>query len=90
MRNLNSRAWAKVDWRRWRAVRRRVFERDGWRCVKCKRPGRLECDHIRPLAQGGRKYDLGNLQALCRGCHIRKTARENDAAAARLYPQQAA
>ena len=41
-------------------------------------------------AQRGRKYDLGNLQALCRGCHIRKTAREDEAVAACLYPQKAA
>lgn len=68
----------------------RFFDRAGWRCRQCVRPGRLECDHIRPLDQCGRKYDLGNLQALCRDCHIRKTARENEAAAVCLYPQQAA
>ena len=35
--------------RRWQAVRRAVFERDGWRCVACGRPGALECDHVTPL-----------------------------------------
>ena len=34
--------------RRWDAVRRAVFERDGWRCRKCGKAGRLECDHVTP------------------------------------------
>ena len=38
---------------------------------------RLECDHIQPLQRGGDPYDLGNLQALCKTCHISKTRREN-------------
>ena len=33
---------------------------------------------MQPLDKGGSLYDLGNLQALCRGCHIRKTAGENE------------
>ena len=36
-------------------------------------------DHRIPLDDGGAPYDLGNLQVLCRGCHIRKTAGENRA-----------
>ena len=62
---------------RWRAVRRAVFDRDGWRCVMCGKAGRLECDHILPLQLGGDPWDMENLQTLCRSCHIRKTAGEN-------------
>lgn len=62
---------------RWARLRRRAFNRAGWRCQICGRHGRLEADHIRPIRQGGAMWDLGNLQAVCRGCHIRKTAREN-------------
>ena len=29
-----------------------------------------------PLDRGGAPYELGNLQALCRGCHIGKSAGE--------------
>lgn len=65
--------------KRWLTVRRKVFERDGHRCVLCGRAGRLECDHAVPLevVPGQNPYDLGNLQALCRSCHIAKTAGEN-------------
>ena len=64
--------------RRWAAVRRAAFERDGWRCVECGKAGRLEADHIVPLKRGGDPWDPANLQSLCRGCHIEKTARENE------------
>lgn len=60
----------------WRALRRWVFERDGWRCRACGRAGRLECDHIKNWRDGGAFWSAQNLQALCRGCHITKTRRE--------------
>ena len=63
--------------RRWKVLRRAVFVRDSWRCVLCGRAGRLECDHIKPVSCGGAKFDPANLRALCRGCHIRVTAKQN-------------
>ena len=64
---------------RWAAVRRAVFERDGWRCVKCGKAGRLECDHITPLQRqpGQDPWDVNGLQTLCRAGHIEKTRHEN-------------
>ena len=76
-RHPGSRNFAKLDRRRWQLTRLRVFERDGWRCVSCCGAGRLECDHVRPLADGGDPYDMDNLQSLCRTCHRAKTAGEN-------------
>lgn len=67
---------SKLNRRLWAVVRRRVFERDGYRCRKCGKAGRLDCDHIKPLAFGGAAYDMGNLQALCKRCHIEKTKAE--------------
>ena len=67
--------YRRMPIRKWKALRRRTFERDGYRCVKCGRAGRLECDHVRPYRRGGND-DLGNLQTLCRNCHIAKTAGE--------------
>ena len=74
-----SRYHTRLCARRWAAVRRVVFERDGWRCVSCGRTGRLEADHIVPLQRepGQNPYDPNGLQTLCRGCHLDKTAAEN-------------
>ena len=63
--------------RAWSIIRFRVMDRDGWRCVKCGGTGRLEVDHIKPVAAGGLKFDESNLRTLCRGCHIELTARQN-------------
>lgn len=67
----------KLDNQRWQLLRLQIFERDNWRCRNCGKAGRLECDHIVPLRQGGAEYDPANLQAICRGCHIEKTRAEN-------------
>jgi 5-methylcytosine-specific restriction protein A len=39
----------------------------------------LEVDHIIPIVRGGTN-DKENLQAVCRSCHIRKTAEEEGSA----------
>ena len=70
---------------RWARVRRAAFDRDGWRCRKCSKPGRLEAHHVTPLHEGGEPYDLANVETLCRRCHIafhRGTSPELAAAAA--------
>ena len=36
----------------------------------------MEVDHVIPIFRGGEVYDPGNLQCLCRHCHIEKTRRE--------------
>jgi 5-methylcytosine-specific restriction endonuclease McrA len=60
---------------RWvpRAVRRRVWERDGGRCafvdqagIRCGSTAFIEMDHIIPFADGGRSDDPANLRLLCR------------------------
>ena len=71
----------RLDKRRWASTRLQVqelLERDGWRCCQCGRSGsRLEVDHKKRMRDGGKPWDLGNLQTLCRGCHILKTSLEN-------------
>ena len=62
---------------RWQQLRRRVLARDEYRCRACGHAGRLEVDHKHPVQRGGDPWAMGNLQALCRGCHIRKTGAEN-------------
>ena len=74
-----SRNHAALQGPRWRATRRLVFKRDGYRCQKCGRMGRLECDHKTPLEvdRDQNPYDPNGCQTLCRICHISKTASEN-------------
>ena len=58
-------------------ARRVVLQRDGYRCRRCGRAGKLEIDHRRPLWKGGGN-ELENLQALCRDCHIDKSRAERE------------
>ena len=57
---------------RWRAVRLRILERDGYVC-QIRGPlceGRAnEVDHIIPWRQGGAVYDPSNLRAACKRCN---------------------
>lgn len=61
--------------RAWRALRRKVLERDGWRCTKCGRAGKLEVDHRVPVHEGGADT-MQNCRALCRTCHIDRHRRQ--------------
>ena len=76
----------RIQGPRWRRLRRQVLEVANWRCTECNRYGN-EVDHIVPLHRGGEPWALDNLQALCRACHIAKTARENRRV---LTPEEAA
>lgn len=78
----------RIDRKLWTVVRLEVLDRDGWRCTKCGRKGRLEVDHIQPMHWGGEKYDLANLATLCRGCHMDKTAEENRKDAEEAQPEE--
>ena len=52
-------------------IRKLVFIRDKYRCVKCGSREKLEIHHIIPHAKGGSSR-LENLQLLCRDCNRRK------------------
>lgn len=57
---------------RWQQVRRRVFRRDGVKCLDCgSRDSELHCHHIIPARTipFKRFYDEDNLATLCRDCH---------------------
>jgi predicted O-linked N-acetylglucosamine transferase (SPINDLY family) len=58
--------------------RRKIAIRQNWKCADqecCKELEEYDIDHIIPLSLGGTEDD-NNLQALCPGCHRRKTDRE--------------
>ena len=75
-----SRHFAAMDRRQWAAARRKAFERDGWRCTKCGKAGRLEGHHEPPLRDGADPYLVAGIVTLCRGCHIAHHRAENDIA----------
>lgn len=53
----------------WAKLRSTVFARDDYRCTYCgTRGGRLECDHVVPVARGG-AHDLSNLATACLPCN---------------------
>ena len=71
-----SRHHDRLGARRWGRARRQALDAAGWRCESCGRAGRLEVDHVTPLAAGGGLWAPDNHQALCRPCHFAKTAAE--------------
>ncbi len=59
----------------WRALRLRVFERDGYACRYCGADDLpLECDHVFPVLLGG-KSEMDNLAAACKPCNRSKGPR---------------
>ena len=44
-------------------------------CQICGAKPSTEVDHKKEIALGGDPFDKANLQALCHGCHMKKTAR---------------
>lgn len=52
-------------------TRKRVYDRDGNRCVECGSTEELTLDHRIPRSRGG-KNCFENLQTMCAGCNMRK------------------
>ena len=52
-------------------VREYIFNRDGYKCLRCGSRCKLTIDHINPIYIGG-ENKLSNLQTLCRSCNSYK------------------
>lgn len=62
--------------RDWQALRRLVFERDGYVCTYCGSDGNgasLHCDHVIPVSRGG-SHHPDNLTTACQSCNSSKRA----------------
>ena len=59
------------------AIRRSVFERDGYACVECGATDRLSLDHIIAYSRGG-EDTVENLQTMCIYCNSKKGAGDVD------------
>jgi len=66
-----------MDWQR---VRKAAQRRDPF-CVACRAENVIqlaqEFDHVVPLAEGGERLSLANVQGLCREHHALKTGQEH-------------
>lgn len=64
---------------RWQKVRQ-MYARKNLLCERCLENGRTvaveEVHHIVPIKDGGARYDLKNLQSLCKSCHQREHTHE--------------
>jgi 5-methylcytosine-specific restriction endonuclease McrA len=75
----HAKTWAErgtgVTFTAWRQIRDAVLRRDNHACRYCgQTSGRIECDHVVPIARGGRTVP-DNLVAACRSCNRRKGIR---------------
>lgn len=51
----------------------KVVRRKGMRCAKCNRFTHFQTlDHIKRITDGGSRWNLENMQILCRECHQSK------------------
>lgn len=82
--------------KKWRALRRKVLEQYGYKCMRCESVGTMHVDHIKPISKRPElALDISNLQVLCDSCNVLKSnknsidfrndavARDLDAATAR-------
>jgi len=64
---------------RWRKLSR-LHKTSNPLCVSCMADDKItpvqETDHIISIADGGDRWDVDNLQSLCKSCHSRKTILE--------------
>jgi 5-methylcytosine-specific restriction endonuclease McrA len=64
----------KLNSRRYREQRERVFKRDGRFCQICGTDeGEMHIDHVIARKHGG-DHSLDNLRVLCKSCNLRKGA----------------
>ncbi|MEL6526693.1 MAG: HNH endonuclease, partial [Chloroflexota bacterium] len=55
------------------SVKRKVWERDNGKCVKCGSDSNLHFDHIIPYSKGGTSLSSKNIQLLCMTCNLAKS-----------------
>jgi 5-methylcytosine-specific restriction enzyme A len=60
----------RLDTERYRELKLKILERDGWRCQHCGRRDQLQIHHIVPRSQLESEGEE-NLMALCGACHDR-------------------
>lgn len=54
----------------WDDIRKKVYKRDGHKCVMCGKKGKLHAHHIVPV-RVSKNNSLSNLVSVCEKCHRR-------------------
>jgi 5-methylcytosine-specific restriction endonuclease McrA len=67
-RQIHNRRRLRLDLERYRELKKRILERDGWRCQQCGRCDQLQIHHMIRRSQSGPDCDE-NLIVLCSSCH---------------------
>ena len=58
----------------WPGLRIEALRRDDWQCVQCGSRRGLQIDHIKPVRSHWHlRFEISNLQVLCKRCHSAKT-----------------
>jgi 5-methylcytosine-specific restriction endonuclease McrA len=58
----------RLDPERYRELKMKILERDGWKCQRCGRGDQLQIHHQVRRSQSGADCEE-NLIVLCSGCH---------------------
>lgn len=58
-------------------IRKFIFERDNYSCLRCGSKKKLSLDHIQPVNKKG-KNTISNLQTLCTSCNSKKSDNYKD------------
>lgn len=60
----------------WKNIRIKVFEKYGYKCLKCNSEDFIHIDHIKPRSLYPElELDINNLQPLCKKCNLEKSNR---------------
>lgn len=74
--HANTPFYQSQQWRR----TRKLFLAGHPLCAECMKRGKVVAarvvDHIKPINEGGARYDFTNLQGLCDSCHNKKSGCE--------------
>jgi hypothetical protein len=66
----NSQPQSERKTSKYKNLRKKIFERDYYKCVLCDKMGDLNMDHIKPYSKYPElRYDESNLRTLCMQCH---------------------
>jgi len=58
----------RISTAEYKVLCRKVWDRDGWRCRRCKSRNNLHAHHVVWRSEGGRD-ETWNLLTLCQACH---------------------